>query len=285
MLKIAISGASGFIGNHLTNYFKQLGHEVVGLGRPLFRDDFFEELVQVMESCDVVINLAGSPINKRWTEAYMKELVDSRIHVTRQLVNAIKEANHKPQLFISISAVGFYPVHGDFDEYSEKKGDGFLSDLCYAWEQEARKCPSEVRLVITRLGIVLSLDGGALPQMMKPIKLFKVAAVIGKGSQPFPWIDIRDFCRAMEFIIHHSELHGVLNFVSPDFVSQDLFTRIMAKYSGAWLTVHVPSSLFNILYGKGTSFLTTGQHVYPSRLIEYGFEFIAPTAKSFFKIE
>ena len=284
MLKIAISGASGFIGRHLIDYFTELGHEPIALGRPLFRDEFFGELVKTIEHCDVVINLAGSPINKRWTDDYMKEIMDSRIHVTHQIVNAIKGANQKPKLFISISAVGYYPNQGDFDEYTEQKGEGFLADLCYAWEQEARQCPSDVRLVITRLGIVLSPDGGALQQMMKPIKQVKMATVVGKGSQPFPWIDVRDVCRAMEFIINHPELQGVVNLVAPDSVSQYLFTRIMAKYSGAWFTIHVPSSLFNILYGKGASFLTTGQHVFPSRIMEAGFDFIAPTLKSFFKL-
>lgn len=284
MLNIAISGANGFIGKHLNDYFTALGYHVIPLGRPLFRDDFFGELVQTIEHCDIVINLAGTPINKRWTESHMKEMVDSRVQVTRQIVKAIKGANTKPQLFISISAVGYYSDKGDFDEYTEIKGNGFLAELCQAWENEARACPPEVRLVITRLGIVLSYDGGALQQLLRPINSIKIATVIGKGSQPFSWIDIRDVCRAMEFIIVHKELQGVFNLVAPDAVTQYLFTRIMAKYSGALATIHVPRSLFYLMFGKGVSFLTTGQHVYPTRLSEAGFDFIAPTVKSFFKL-
>ncbi len=284
MLNIAISGASGFIGKHLMDYFMALGHRVTPLGRPLFRDEFFGELVQTIEHCDVVINLAGAPINRKWTAETMVEMMDSRIQVTRKLVNAIKGAQCKPRLFISTSAVGYYPNDGDFDEYSDKRGEGFLADLCYAWELEARNCPAQVRLVITRLGIVLSPDGGALPKMLKPLKSMKIAVAIGSGSQPFPWVDIRDVCRAMEFIIKHPELQGVVNLVSPDSVTQYLFTRIMAKYYGALGTIPIPASWFHIFYGEGASFLTTGQHVFPSRMIEAGFHFIAPTVKRFFEL-
>lgn len=284
MLNIAISGATGFIGKHLTDYFTAMGYHVTPLGRQLFREEFFGELVQTIEHSDVVINLAGAPINKRWTEAYMREIVESRLAVTRKIVNAIKGANTKPKLLISVSAVGFYPDHGDFDEYTAKRGEGFLAELCEAWENEARRCPPQVRLAVTRFGIVLSKDGGALQQMLRSVNALKIATVIGKGSQPFPWIDIRDLCRAMDFIINHPELQGVFNFVSPDSVSQYLFTRIMAKYNGALATIHVPHAIFSMLFGKGVSFITTGQHVFPSRLIEAGFEFISPTVKSYFKL-
>ena len=249
-MNIAISGASGFIGNHLTDYFSALGHRVTSLSRPLFRDGFFGELVQAIEHSDVVINLAGSSINQRWTEATMQEMMDSRIQTTRKIVDAIKGANQKPKLLISISAVGYYPSEGDFDEYTERKGEGFLAELCQAWETEARNCPSDVRLVITRLGIVLSPDGGALQKMLKPVKALKIAFSIGTGNRPFPWIDIRDLCRSVDFIIKHPELQGVVNLVSPDSVTQYLFTRIMAKNSGAWLTIPLPSSWFHVMYGQ-----------------------------------
>ena len=143
---------------------------------------------------------------------------------------------------------------------------------------------SETRLVITRLGVVLSTDGGALQQMLKPVKAMKMATVIGHGNQPFPWIDIRDVCRAMDFLIKHTELEGVFNLVAPDAVTQNLFTRIMAKYNGAWSTIHLSRTIFTLFYGKGASFLTVGQHVFPSRIMEAGFDFISPTVKSFFKL-
>lgn len=284
MLNIAITGASGFIGKHLTDYFTDLGYQVTPLGRRLFLDDFLGELVQTIEHCDVVINLAGSSINQRWTKHAMEEMVKSRVQVTKHLVDAIKSAKIKPKLLISASAVGYYPIEGDYDEYSERSGEGFLADLCKAWEAEAKKCPEEVRLVITRFGVVLSPDGGALPQMIKPLKTFKVAIIIGPGDQSFPWIDIRDLCRAMEFILKHPTLRGVVNLVAPDLVTQYLFTRIMAKSYGAKLKITIPSFLFYLVLGKRAFFLTTGQRVFPSRMMELGFQFVSPTLKNFFKL-
>ena len=104
---------------------------------------------------------------------------------------------------ISASAVGYYPPEVEADEYTRTRGDGFLSDLCYAWEKEAKHCPQPTRLVITRFGVVLSPDGGAMQQMLRPLQATKVATAIGPGTQSFPWIAMHDLCRAMEFFIAH----------------------------------------------------------------------------------
>ena len=145
---------------------------------------------------------------------------------------------------ISASAVGYYPEKGTFDEYTNTRGSGFLAELCYAWEKEARRCPSQTRLVITRFGIVLSPDGGAMEQMLRPLRITRVAGVIGPGTQPFPWIAIQDLCRAMEFIIRHEEASGVFNLVAPQQVSQYAFTQAMAARYHAWMKVVVSKSLF-----------------------------------------
>ena len=108
-MRIAISGASGYIGQHLSSFLEGKGYDVIPLGRDLFKEDCFDELCRCVESCEVVINLAGASINKRWTEAYKQELYDSRICVTRQLVHAINTRSVKLELFISASAVGYYP--------------------------------------------------------------------------------------------------------------------------------------------------------------------------------
>ena len=166
-MRIAISGASGYIGQHLSSFLEGKGYDVIPLGRDLFKEDCFDELCRCVESCEVVINLAGASINKRWTEAYKQELYDSRIYVTRQLVHAINTRRVKPELFISASAVGYYPAFGEYDEYHDYRGMDFLARLCGAWEEEASACSSDVRLVITRLGVVLSEDGGALKEMLR----------------------------------------------------------------------------------------------------------------------
>lgn len=151
-MRIAISGASGYIGQHLSSFLEGKGYDVIPLGRDLFKEDCFDELCRCVESCEVVINLAGASINKRWTEAYKQELYDSRIYVTRQLVHAINTRRVKPELFISASAVGYYPAFGEYDEYHDYRGMDFLARLCGAWEEEASACSSDVRLVIIPFG-------------------------------------------------------------------------------------------------------------------------------------
>lgn len=281
-MNIAITGASGFIGRHLTAFFTEQGHRVVPLGRPMFREGMLGYLVQALSHCDVVVNLAGAPINKRWTADYKRKLYDSRIYVTHRIVRALNAVRQKPKLMISASAVGYYPLKGTFDEYTNTRGEGFLADLCYSWEKEARHCPSQTRLVIARFGLVLSPDGGAMEQMLRPLNM-RLAATIGPGTQPFPWISIDDLCRAMAFFIENKTVQGVFNLVSPQEITQAAFTRALAKAYHAWGRITVPRFVFRILYGEGATFLTNGQYVRPKRLLEAGFHFTDDTVGQLFR--
>lgn len=283
-MNIAMTGATGYIGKHLSNYLTEKGgHRVVPLGRSMFREGMSGHLIQALAHCDVIINLAGAPINKRWTPEYKQELFDSRITVTHRIIRALNAVMNKPKLMISASAVGIYPAEVESDEYTRTRGDGFLSDLCYAWEKEAKRCPQPTRLVITRFGVVISPDGGAMEQMLRPLHLTKMAAAIGSGTQSFPWIDIRDLCRAMAFLIDREDLRGVFNLVAPQSVSQLTFTRAMGKAYHAWTTFTVPKGIFRMLYGEAASSLTTGQKVHPARLLESGFGFTVPTVEKLFE--
>lgn len=281
-MNIAISGKSGFVGTNLSVFLTQSGHRIFPLGRQMFSESGNKELVSTLSQCDVVINLAGAPINKRWTRSYKEELYKSRILVTRKIVQAIKEIPKKPQLFISTSAVGYYPTDGSFNEDDEEPGSGFLSELCYKWEKEAMKCPKETRRVITRFGIVLSPSGGALRPMLSLAKM-KVAGIIASGNQPFPWISITDLCRAMSFIIQTPFICGVINLVAPQIVNQREFIRYISKYRHTWITVTIPGFIFRLLYGEAASFLTSGQSVIPQKLPAAGFKFAQPTLDDFWK--
>lgn len=283
-MNIAMTGATGYIGKHLSDYLTEKGgHRVVPLGRSMFREGMLGHLIQALSNCDVIINLAGAPINKRWTPEYKQELLDSRIKVTHSLMRALSVVKNKPKLMISASAVGYYPADVKSDEYTRTRGEGFLSDLCYAWEKEAKRCSEPTRLVITRFGVVISPDGGAMEQMLRPLHIAKTAAAIGPGTQPFPWIDMRDLCRAMAFFIDNDELRGIFNLVAPQSVSQIKFTRAMGKAYHSWMTFVVPKRIFNILYGEAASSLTTGQNVHPTRLLESGFNFSVPTVEKLFE--
>lgn len=281
-MNIAISGATGYIGKHLSDFFSEEGHRVIPLGKSLFRDYMSGQLIQILSHSDVVINLAGAPIYHKWTPEYKKELYDSRVHVTHQIVRALSDVRRKPRLMISASAVGYYPDQGMVDEYTNTRGEGFLAELCYLWEKEAQRCPPPMRLVITRFGTVLSPDGGAMAEMLRPLKT-KIAAVVGPGTQPFPWIDIRDLCRAMEFIIRDESLRGVVNLVAPQEISQFTFVRALAKKYHAWAKVIVPESVFHLMYGDASQFLTTGPHVRPTRMLQAGFHYSSPTVDELLK--
>jgi len=276
-MKIAISGASGYIGRHLSSFFEGKGYGIVSLDRHLFKEEYFSELCRRVEQCDVVVNLAGAPINKRWNNAYKQELYSSRVGVTRQLVRAINANEIMPRLFISISAVGYYSSVGEYDEYNAEQGDSFLAKLCGDWEEAARTCSSGVRLVIARLGIVLSTDGGALEQMIRMQRLSRTGIVIGGGRQSFPWIGMADLCRSFDFVIQEPHLQGVVNMVSPQQITQRHFASVLAKAYGIRWILSLPSSFFRLLLGKGASFLTEGQRVRPAKLLGFGFTYVYST--------
>lgn len=280
-MKIAISGASGFVGTHLTTFFSELGHQVIPLTRAHFGKEQSNRLIQLLGECQVVINLAGATINKRWSNAYLKEMYESRILVTRKIVSALHKVPHKPALFISVSAVGYYATMGLHDEYSGVKGAGILADLCQAWEEEANQTPKEMRLVIARLGVVLAPHGGALAKMRLPLIYFRLATLIAPGSQPFAWISLEDVGRAFDHIIHNSQLAGVVNLVAPNRVTQKSFVTEIGRHYKAIATLKLPIILFKLLYGKGASFLTTGQSVVPAKLCESGFNYVTPTLTSY----
>lgn len=279
-MKIAISGATGFIGTHLSGYLTDKGHRIVPLKRELFNREHFSQLRDIISSSDTVINLAGAPINRRWTQAYKQILLESRLSTTASLVDAINTSPTPPRLFISASASGYYPSTGCYDEYDTPQTTGFLSELCRQWEAEARKVIPEVRLAITRFGIVLSPDGGAFKQL-KQITKIKLATIIGPGSQPFTWIDLQDLLRAMAMIIESPNLSGTFNLVAPQKITNAQFTRELAHSTHTLLTLKIPSPFFRLLYGEGATFLTQGQCISPKRLVEAGFQFHSDNIQEF----
>lgn len=278
-MKIGITGASGFIGKHLTGYMTRLNHHIISINRGLLREESFQQLIETIEDCDVVINLAGATINQRWTPEYKYIMCDSRIGTTSRLVSAIQSAEKKPKLMISASAVGYYPSEGEFDEHDEVVVEGFLATLCKDWEAEAKKCPPDTRLVITRLGVVLAIDGGAMQEMIKPLVLTKVSAILGSGEQAFPWISVEDVCKAIHFLIEKEAAKGVYNLVSPQQITQKHLAHALSKAYGAWATLPVPGMIFRWLFGERSSMLLEGQRVRPSRLLEVGYTFSVPTVE------
>lgn len=284
-MRIAIGGASGFIGSHLTECLTELNHQIIPLGRGLLREDSFERLVETLEDCDAIINLAGASINRPWTPKYKQKLLNSRIGPTSRLVNAVQVARKKPKVMISASAVGYYPSEGTYDERDEVTTEGFLASLCRTWEAEAKNMPLETRLVITRFGMVLALDGGAMQEMISPILHMKFSAVLGSGRQALPWIAIQDICRAIIFLIENEAASGVYNLVSPQLITQKHLAETLAKSFHVGRIFHVPSFFFRLFFGERSSVMLEGQTVLPTRLLEAGFKFSVPTVEELLSAE
>ena len=281
-MKIAISGSTGFIGTSLCQYLSTEDNEVVAIQRALFKDDNKQDLFDLIDTCDIVINLAGAPINKYWSNEYKEELYESRIFSTRMLVAAINKSD-KCRLFISTSAVGYYDSAKCYDESNASKGSGFLAELCKMWEQEALNLntSTDVRVVIMRLGIVLAPDGGALKRMLLPIKTVGVAVVAGDGNQSFAWIGRDDLFNAISFIIKNDALHGIINLTAPEQLTQRRFTEILARHYNRKYLVPIPSCVIKFVYGEASEVMLNGQCVVPRYLIKNGFQFKSPTLKAY----
>lgn len=272
-MKIAITGASGFIGKKLCDFFQRDNHTPVALSRSTLASP--EGLISTLEGTDVVINLAGASISKRWTTKYKQEIMDSRVLTTRRLVTALNQMAAPPSLCISVSAVGIYPDSGVHGESSPMRGTGFLTHVCESWEQEARMLKPGIRLVITRFGVVLGKEGGAAPLMLAPFRFF-AGSIIGNGRQGLPWIHIDDLVKAMQWLIDHKQVTGVVNFVSPQLTNNEQFSKTAAKVMHRPCWFRIPTFVFQIILGEGHTMVTSGQQVVPDVLIHGGFKFRYP---------
>ena len=274
-MKIAITGASGFIGKKLIERFKLLKWEVIPLNRVDLElgEDW---LAQKIDKSNVIINLAGAPIAKKWTKQYKEILYNSRIQTTCNLQHAINKLERKPELFISTSAIGIYDSFHEHDEESNYFADNFLAHICKDWEKEALK--SESKTIIFRLSVVLDKNFGAFPKMLFPFKL-GLGGKIGNGKQFFSWIHIEDLINAVVFVIENKSEAGIYNLASPNPVTNIELTRLIAGKLKKPAFFTVPQFIFKILFGEGSIVVSEGQKVVPEKLLSEGFVFKHPSLK------
>lgn len=269
---IAMSGASGFVGSHLTRVLQTEGWTVVPLSRKDFSGDL-DGLTKRLRGANVVINLAGAPILKRWTTAYKKTLVDSRVGVTRKLVSAMAALSERPALFISTSAIGYYANGLRHTEDSYVPAKGFLGTLVKDWEQEAMQARElGIRTCIFRFGVVLGPGGGALEQMLPTFRQ-GLGGTIGKGTQAFSWIHRDDLIKAYRTAISDSTWAGVYNLTAPQPTTNAVLTRVLGSALGRPTLIPVPGLILSLIFGEAATLLTEGQEVIPKRLLDAGFQF------------
>lgn len=271
-MRIAISGAGGFIGSRLSSRLSASGHEIVRIGRAELALPAVE-LAGRMAGCGAVVHLAGAPVVARWTAEHRRLIMESRVNATRAIACAIAAMDPAPSLLVSASAVGIYKSSGTHDESSREYGDGFLAGVCRAWENEAGA--AGIRTAVFRFGAVLSKEGGALGAMLLPFRL-GLGGVIGDGSQNFSWISMEDALRAFEHVLSHPTLSGVFNIVSPEPATNASFTAALAAALHRPAFIPVPAFALRAIFADGATIMTDGQAAVPRRLLESGFEFKYP---------
>jgi uncharacterized protein len=289
-VKVFMTGGTGFVGTYLSRELAQAGHTVTVLTRrerppsldqtdiSFLTGDPTQEgtWMAAVPEHDWIINLAGTSIFGRWTEALKKEMMESRVFSTRNLVTALAEGDLH-QLFCSASAVGYYGPRGE-EELTEASppDSGFLGELARNWEAEALKAQGlGIRVIITRFGIVLGQNGGALGQMVPMFRKF-LGGPLGSGLQWFSWIHQQDHARAYLFIQEHPEITGPVNFTAPNPVRNRDLTKALGKVLSRPAFVAAPEFMLRLVLGELADTLLTGQKVFPQRLLNAGFQFNFP---------
>lgn len=286
-MRVLISGATGLIGTELAKQLTELGHTPVRLVRriPVSQDEVYIDAgrgeldFSVMDSIDAVVNLAGATTGKiPWTKKYMKEIVDSRLQTTRLLVQAINASKNPPKVLISGSASGIYGDRGDelLDE-NAGKGEGFLSDLAFAWEEEANK--AKTRVVLIRTTMVMSKKLGALGKLLPLIKL-GVGGPLGSGKQWWAWISLEDQATAIIHLIENQKANGAFNITAPEPATCEQIVHALGKALHRPTFFRVPAWLMNLVIGVAAKeLLLCSQKMSAEKLISSGYKFNHPTLR------
>lgn len=295
-MRVAVTGATGFLGRVLLPHLLAAGHEPVALLRasPGREPAAFEAAIPgaaarlydpleersvcaALAGCDAVVNLAGENVlGSRWSTAFLERIRRSRIATTRTLVTAMASLPQAPAVLLSASAIGIYgPREAEeaCTEATTNLGHDFLAVLCRDWEAAAHAAESAgTRVVCLRIGVVLGRGGGALAKMERPFR-WGVGGRIGSGHQVMSWIHVGDLARLIVFCLADGGVRGPVNATAPAPVTNRELTRAFAAALGRPAFLPVPALALKALFGRGAAVLTTGQRVLPAVLQERGFAF------------
>jgi uncharacterized protein len=293
-MRIAITGATGMIGRALVRALLDRGDDVVALSRDpgRAREALGDRVdayawpdatsapppAEAFAGADGVVHLLGEPVAQRWTEESKRAIRESRVAATHLLAQALAALapDRRPGTLVSQSATGFYGPRGDetLDE-SAPPGSDFLAGVVQAWEREALGLSADVRVAVTRTGVVLSPDGGALAKML-PFFRLGIGGPVAGGRQYVPWIHLDDVVGGMLFCLDTPEAAGPVNLTAPNPVTNAELSRVLGRVLKRPAVLPVPSAALKLLYGEMAQIVATGQRVVPARLLELGYRFRYP---------
>jgi uncharacterized protein (TIGR01777 family) len=295
-MRVLISGGTGLIGLALAEQLIGSGHRVVltsrnparvkkvpgGVKVEAWDAATWEEIVPLIDGADAVVQLVGESLAAgRWTTGRKERIRDSRVESSRAVATAIGNAKSQPGVLIQASAVGYYGPRGD-DEIGENAAAGrdFLAGVCRQWEEASAEVEAlGVRRPLLRTGVVLSGDGGALPRILLPFRLF-AGGPVGSGRQWFPWIHLEDEVGAICFLLEHGLAAGPFNLTAPNPLTNRDFSRAIGKVLRRPSVMPVPGIALRLALGEMADLLLTGQRAVPNKLLEAGYEFHYPEAES-----
>ena len=282
---ILVTGATGLIGTGLVASLEEAGHRVIRAVRREVSDQL-QQLYwnpasgqidrEQLTGVDAVVHLAGANIaDRRWTDSYKRELLDSRTKGTQLISEAIAGLNRKPRVLACASAIGFYGDRGNTElDETAARGDGFLPELCSQWERACQPArDAGIRVVNMRVGVVLSPNGGALAKMLTPFKL-GAGGVLGDGEQYFSWIALDDVIAAIIFLLANEEISGAVNLVSPNPISNREFTKTLGRVLSRPTILPMPAFAARLAMGEmADALLLASARVLPRTLTDAGFTF------------
>ena len=291
-MRIAVTGASGLVGRALCKNLAQDQCTVVALARAPAKVQGLQTAevvpwealsgpppIEALEGVEAVVHLAGEPVAAgRWNKQRKKDILESRVEGTRHLVETLLSCQNGPKVLLSGSAIGYYGPRSDdsVDETSDPNSD-FLGQTCQLWESEAeRAAAAGIRVVLLRTGLVLAREGGALPRMLAPFQMF-VGGPLGEGKQWMSWIHIADEVGAIRHILQENQIQGPINLVAPSPVTNEEFSRELARVLRRPALFRVPGFVLRLVFGEmAECLLLQGQRVLPKNLEKAGYTFRFP---------
>lgn len=290
-MKILVTGATGLIGtelvqlllknNHSVNYLTTASQKIVN--KEHYNGFYWNpKEAKIDENCllnvDVIIHLAGATIAKRWTSDYKQELIESRVLSANLLFNTLKKNPHQVKHIISASGTAIYPDSYSkiYTEISKSVENTFLGNLVVKWEESIEQFNLlHIKTAVLRTGIVFSEKGGALTEIVRPIKYY-VGSGFGSGKQLQSWIHLADLINIYSFVIDN-KIEGIVNAVSPNAISNQDLTKLIAKILRRPLFMpNIPQWFMQLILGEMSSLLFTNKNIKPQRVLEMGFKFTYP---------